>query len=157
MKRVWNSFYISLTALKVINPDWNIYVEEIKHLFKDNSPSFIKQLFNEFDVYYNDRQTEYEQLLMYYVYRYFLDAVYDINIVLKAKNALIGYLALKTMDVADWYFNNRELSFERQVDLAHLYSRQFEHSYYNFEVYKEWFMSKRRYSCATLFKLLLMR
>lgn len=108
-------------------------------------------------MYYNDRQTEYEQLLMYYVYRYFLDAVYDINIVLKAKNALIGYLALKTMDVADWYFNSKELSFERQVDLAHLYSRQFEHSYYNFEVYKEWFMSKRRYSCATLFKLLLMR
>lgn len=150
-------FFDSFKGMEVINPDWNIYVEEIKHLFKDNSSSFIKQLFNEFDEYYNDRQTEYEQLLMYYVYRYFLDAVYDINIVLKAKNALIGYLALKTMDVADWYFNNKELSFERQVDLAHLYSRQFEHSYYNFEVYKEWFMSKRRYSCATLFKLLLMR
>lgn len=70
---------------------------------------------------------------MYYIYRYFLDAVYDINIVLKVKNAIIGYAALRHLDVAAWAANGKKLSKTEQVDIAHLYSRQFEHSYTNFE------------------------
>ena len=44
---------------------------------------------------------------MYYIYRYFLDAVYDINIVLKVKNAIIGYAALRHLDVAAWAANGK--------------------------------------------------
>jgi len=36
--------------------------------------------------------------------------------------------------------------FTMRVDIAHLYSRQFEHSYYNYEVYREYFGMKRCYS-----------
>ena len=74
---------------------------------------------------------------------------------LKVKNAVIGYLVLKTMDVAAWYKNGLELGLTEQVDMAHLYSRQFEHSYYNFQVYSEHFQSKRKYSYANLMRLLL--
>ena len=40
---------------------------------------------------------EYERLAMYYVYRYMLDAVNDYDILLKAKNAVIGILAVDIM------------------------------------------------------------
>ena len=91
---------------------------------------------------------------MYYVYRYFLDAVYDINIVLKVKNAVIGYLVLRHLDAAVWHENGGTLSKTEQVDIAHLYSRQFEHSYTNFEKYSEFFMSKRCYSLSSLRRFL---
>lgn len=87
---------------------------------------------------------------MYYVYRYFLDAVYDYNVLLKMKGAAAGLLSLKIMDVADWYLNDKKLDFVRQVDLAHLYSRQYEHSYYNYEAYNKFFMTKRRYGYENL-------
>ena len=81
---------------------------------------------------------EYEQLAMYYVYRYMLDAVNDYDILLKAKNAVIGILAVDIMAAAN-QVSGCMPDFTMRVDIAHLYSRQFEHSYYNYEVYREYF------------------
>lgn len=152
-------YFASFKGMEVINPDWNKYVEDVRSFFetigKKGTDTNWEELEKKFDEYYKDRQFEYEQLLMYYLFRYFLDAVYDINIMLKVKNAVIGYLVLKTMDVAAWYKNGLELGLTEQVDMAHLYSRQFEHSYYNFQVYSEHFQSKRKYSYANLMRLLL--
>lgn len=152
------SYFDSFKGMEVINPDWNKYVMLVKDFFEglDGQKCLTwESLEQEFDVYYKDRQFEYEQLMMYYVYRYFLDAVNDINIMLKVKNGIVGYLVLKTMDVAAWYQNGKQLTLTEQVDMAHLYSRQFEHSYENFEVYSEHFQSKRKYSYANLMRLLL--
>ena len=75
---------------------------------KNGMSDFFNKMYNEFDTYYEDRQFEYEQLLVYYVYRYFLDAVYDYNLVLKIKNGIVGYLILKQADVAKWYINGKQ-------------------------------------------------
>ncbi len=90
---------------------------------------------------------------MYYIYRYFLYAVYDYNILLKVKNAVVGYEVLKQLDMAAWQQNGGVLDKKEQIDIAHLYSRQFEHSYYNYEVYSKLFCKKRCYSVNNLFRL----
>ena len=69
---------------------------------------------------------------MYYVYRYMLDAVNDYDILLKAKNAVIGILSVDIMAAAN-QASGCMPDFTMRVDIAHLYSRQFEHSYINFE------------------------
>lgn len=79
-----------------------------------------RNIVNEFNKYYEDNQHEYEQILIYYVYRYFLDAVYDYNVLLKMKGAAVGLLALKMMDVADWYLNGKKLEFEDRL-ILHIY------------------------------------
>lgn len=161
-QKILPTYFHRFKGMEVINPDWNKYVELVKKFFckielekQENIGNTWKELEKEFDTYYADRQFEYEQLLMYYIYRYFLDAVNDINVLLKVKNGVIGYLVLKTMDVAAWVENGKQLTLSEQVDMAHLYSRQFEHSYYNFEVYSERFQKSRKYSYATLMRLLL--
>ena len=73
---------------------------------------------------------------------------------LKVKNAIIGYAALRHLDVAAWVTNGRKLSKTEQVDIAHLYSRQFEHSYTNFEKYSEKFMSMRCYGYSSLRRMM---
>ncbi len=118
-------------------------------------PQTMMERYIEFDKYYADRQFEYRQLMMYYVFRYFLDSVYDYNLVLKVKNGIIGYIILKHLDVAKWELNGGVLSKDEQIDMAHLYSRQFEHSYTNFEKYSEMFMSRRCYSVCSLRRFLL--
>ena len=156
-------YFDKFKGMEVINPDW-FKVLEVNNEFmqdcdKNGMSDFFNKMYNEFDTYYEDRQFEYEQLLVYYVYRYFLDAVYDYNLVLKIKNGIVGYLILKQADVAKWYINGkqcgeRKLSKAEQIDMAHLYSRQFEHSYSNFEVYTENFCKMRKYAYSNLSKIL---
>jgi lysine-N-methylase len=148
-------FFKEFPGMEVINSDWLKYCRIQKKFLEDcpGSAEYIERL-ESFKEYYRDREFEYRQLLMYYVYRYFLGAVYDINIVLKVKNAVIGYLVLRHLDAAVWHENGGTLSKTEQVDIAHLYSRQFEHSYTNFEKYSEFFMSKRCYSLSSLRRFL---
>ena len=156
-------YFDKFKGMEVINPDW-FKVLEVNNEFmqdcdKNGMSDFFNKMYDEFDTYYEDRQFEYEQLLVYYVYRYFLDAVYDYNLVLKVKNGIVGYLILKQADVAKWYINGkqggeRKLSKAEQIDMAHLYSRQFEHSYSNFEVYTENFCKMRKYAYSNLLKIL---
>lgn len=146
-RRLFDSF----KGMEIINPDWNIYVDEVNTFYeKCSDRQEFLDVVKEFDEFYAGNQHEYEQILMYYVYRYFLDAVYDYNVLLKMKGAVVGFLVLKMMDVADWYLNDKKLDFVRQVDIAHIYSRQYEHSYYNYEEYNRFFMTKRKYGYENL-------
>lgn len=155
-------YFDKFKGMEVINPDWfkvlEVNSEFMQDCDKNGMSDFFNKMYDEFDTYYEDRQFEYEQLLVYYVYRYFLDAVYDYNLVLKVKNGIVGYLILKQADVAKWYINGkqggeRKLSKAEQIDMAHLYSRQFEHSYSNFEVYTENFCKMRKYAYSNLLKI----
>lgn len=147
-------FFDTFKDMEVINPDWYLCLKRNKNYFKQYSAEeYVKDL-TEFTQYYKEREYEYEQLMMYYVYRYFLNAVNDKKLLLKAKIAVIGYIVLKNMDMQMWHENGRKLRFEEQVDLAHLYSRQFEHSYTNFEVYNAYFSTKRRYAYSRLMEYL---
>lgn len=107
-----------------------------------------------FKNYYKDKEYQFRQLLDYYVYRYFLDSVYDINLMLKIKNAVVGFLIVRQLDMVCWHEKGCT-EYDEHVDIAHLYSRQFEHSYTNFEVYSDYYMKKRCYSTKMLEGLLL--
>ena len=63
-------------GMEIINTDWNIYTQEINTFYETCKDAMtFRNIVNEFNKYYEDNQHEYEQILMYYVYRYFLDAV----------------------------------------------------------------------------------
>lgn len=153
-----NRYFDVFPGMEVINPDWIKYTkvqDDFMQMCRETSgAAAYDRCVRDFDAYYADRQFEYEQLMMYYVFRYFLDAVNDYDVLLKVKIGVIGYLVLRQLDVATWYANHGTLSKKEQVDLAHLYSRQFEHSYTNYAQYIEFFESKRCYSYPTLMKIL---
>ena len=152
-------YFETFKGMEVINPDWNdclkVQKEFMEYCRSNGGEDEYVSAYNKFDIYYQDRMFEYEQLLSYYVYRYFLDAVYDYNVLLKVKNGIVGYLCLKQLDVAKWHMNGHVLSKAEQIDMAHLYSRQFEHSYSNFETYSEFFEKRRIYSRERLIRILM--
>ena len=144
-------FFDDFKGMEVINPDWNIHVARVRQ-FLDGlaDDSELAAVMRDYHAGSEAFAHEYEQLAMYYVYRYMLDAVNDYDVLLKAKNAVIGILAVDIMAaanrVAGQQSDFRKPDFTMRVDIAHLYSRQFEHSYYNYEVYREYFGTKRCYS-----------
>lgn len=151
-----SKFFDSFKGMEVINKDWLLYVDK-ERAFERNitlADEMYRNALKGFKKYYKDKEYQFRQLLDYYVYRYFLDSVYDINLVLKIKNAVVGYLIVRQLDMVCWH-ENGNTEYDEHVDIAHLYSRQFEHSYTNFEVYSDYFMRKRCYSTKILEGLLL--
>ena len=80
-----------------------------------------------FDRYMAQRQTEYEQLLMYLVYRHLANAFDGLDLAARAAFAALGYTLLHDIGATIWT-ETGTFSFENQVELARLFSSEIEYS-----------------------------
>lgn len=87
-------------------------------------------------LYFKSRSVQYEQLMVYFVYRYFMKSVYDLDLVAKVKLSVVSTVMIRSVEKAAWY-ENRELTLEKFIDLAHLYSKEIEHSDENMDGIEE--------------------
>lgn len=88
---------------------------------------------NEFNKYFKEKEYEYENLIVYFIFRYFMKAVYDYDVLTKVKLAIVSYLIIKELDVVRWIDNEGRLTKDDQIDLIHMYSKDIEHSEDNLE------------------------
>ena len=117
-------------GLENIKPEWKEYLScGEKHLKSDSVTKDIKAFYD----YYSDREYEFEHILVYYIFNYFLGASYDYDILTKVKFAVISFMVIFELDTARWVMQDRSFSFEDQVIIAHAYSKEVEHSYNNYE------------------------
>lgn len=106
---------------EVINHEW---VQRV------NSPA-VKQIEN---TLYN------ENIAAYFIYKYFMQAVYDMDILSKVKMAVIGVLINTYFGESSW--------------TVHLWSKETEHSQYNMDRYKRLLKESKCLSAAELKKRL---
>lgn len=98
--------------------------------------SFLREYkisYQEFLHYYQAKEYEFEHILVYYIFNYFLGAAYDHDAFTKVKFAVVSYLVILELDIAVWLKQKKEFLYEDQVLVAHAYSKEVEHSYNNFE------------------------
>ncbi len=110
-------------------------LEESEEEEEENS-SFLQNYalsYQQFLDYYQDKEYEYEHILVYYIFNYFLGASYDHDVFTKVKFAVVSYLVIRELDIAVWLKQQKEFLYEDQVKVAHAYSKEVEHSYNNFE------------------------
>ena len=116
-------------GLENINEKWPVLIEEvIEILYEKISPEEYINNKTKFNQYMRDREYEYEHILVYFIYTYFLGGVYDYNIQGMIKFAVISTLIIKEIGISFWIKNGKEFSVEEQVKIAYTYSRQVEHS-----------------------------
>ncbi|MBE6720737.1 MAG: hypothetical protein E7571_08835 [Ruminococcaceae bacterium] len=89
---------------ELINPDWQQKVDNMQ----------IKPINN---------TSSNENIAAYFIYKYFLDAVYDLDVLSKVKMAVVGVLI-------NTYFGEDAWT-------VHLWSKETEHSQYNMDRYKK--------------------
>ena len=85
-----------------------------------------------FNTLMQDRQTEYEQLLVYFVYRHLGIAFDEIDIGARAAFAVFGCTFIRNMGIA-FYKNFGHFDFEDHVEIARLFSAEIEYSEENLE------------------------
>lgn len=92
----------------------------------------------QFVEYYEDKIYKFENILVYFVFRYFMKAVFDYDALAKIKTAIISYMMIRELAVVR-YIENNEFTDEDMVDIAHTYSKDIEHLEENIEALAEFF------------------
>ena len=102
----------------------------------EENSSFLRNYaiaYQEFLRYYQEQEYEFEHIMVYYIFNYFLGAAYDGDAYTKVKFAVVSFLVILEMDISVWLRQQKEFLYEDQVMVAHAYSKEVEHSYNNFE------------------------
>ena len=124
-----------------INDSWIKVLENVTKYFckTNNNVEYYVDKHKGFNEYYVDNFYEYEQLIVYFVFRYFMKAVYDYDVIAKIKLSILSYLIIKELNVVSWCENENIFNKDNQVDIMHMYSKDVEHSENNLENLAETF------------------
>lgn len=114
--------YLSLERL---DKKWTSVLSNLKANYKviDNGS---------FRSYMSGRETEYEQLLVYFIYRHFLSAYEDGDIESKATFAVMSVYLIYLLG-ALCYTETGSFSIDDQIELARMYSSEIEYSQENLD------------------------
>lgn len=108
--------------------------EDVSKAYTDTITDFMKY------IAVHDRLYEYNNLIKYYVFRYFMKASYDHNILGKALLAISNWIVIRDMDMVRWLNNDKNYTFQDRIDTVHVFSRQVEYSEDNLWQLEEEFM-----------------
>ncbi len=125
LQKMWRRLY----RLEVLRPSWTeLLKEQEQMLYCKLSEEEYKEAVCAFTENYKEKEYEYEQLLMYFLFSYVCGAVYDRDLFSKVRLAVVNTMLIRELGIAVWLSRGRQLSFEDQVELAHRYAREVEHS-----------------------------
>lgn len=129
MKEVLNMYQ----GLETIREEWKtLLADGMKRLYHLPEAEY-RSARQEFTAYYSQLEYEFEHILVYYVFQYFLGAAYDHDVLTRVKFAVVSLLVIMELDLAVWLKKDKQFTYEDQVMVAHAYSKEVEHSYDNFE------------------------
>lgn len=126
--------------LKHITPNDPLGLNDVVRYFwqSDEDEELYILKHKQFVEYYEDKIYKFENILVYFVFRYFMKAVFDYDALAKIKTAIISYMMIRELAVVR-YIENNEFTDEDMVDIAHTYSKDIEHLEENIEALAELF------------------
>jgi lysine-N-methylase len=95
---------------------------------------------------------DYEHLLVYFVFRYLMNAAYDYDVITYGKLVIVSTLVVRDMDTARFARNARHFSRFDRIDVARIFSKEVEHSEGNADALKEMCMMEEIASVDALYR-----
>lgn len=140
----------NLHELEVLNENWPHFLKECEErLYGKGEEYYITQK-EEFKKYYKEKEYEYEQIMVYFLFGYLSGAVYDENAFDKVRFAVVNTLLLREIDIAVWIKEEKQLDFCGQVDIVHRFARELEHSDPNLDEMEVMIGYQKEYSVDNL-------
>lgn len=117
---------VAINKIKYIN-----LLEEYKKLFKSDNENNFNNIIKEedkFNKYLKEKENIIENLLIYLIYKHFMNALYTKDLNEEINNIIISYAMIKMLLLGRWYKNNKSLSEEDFVEVFYIFSRVIEHN-----------------------------
>ena len=150
-----HELYKVFKELKHINQNDPLHLDELLMYFgqSDAREEVYFDKHNQFNKYYEDKMYKFENLLVYFVYRYFMKAVFDYDVSAKVKTAVVSYLMIKELFVLRW-MKNGKFTDEDAVEVMHTYSKDIEHLEENIEILAKVFKTNDVFKLEEILKIL---
>lgn len=135
----WIDVYGNLTHINNNDP---LDLEKMLECFygKDKTLEFYINSHEEFHKYYQENEYKFEQILVYFIFRYFMKAIFDYDVSAKMKIAVLSYLIIKESCIVRWMENAYKFEDRDMVEIAHTYSKDVEHLEENIDLLSKLFL-----------------
>lgn len=136
MKEYFNVF----KRLKHITPNDPLGLDDAIRYFwqsEDDKEVYLSK-HKAFNKYYKEKIYKFEHILVYFIFRYFMKAVFDYDVSAKIKTAIVSYLMIKELCIVI-FTEEGQLNDADIVDISHMYSKDIEHLEENIESLAEIF------------------
>ena len=130
----FSSIFSIFEDMETLDIEWDNAKKEMLQVFQNNEYGDILQDFLQSkDMFEKD----YEHLMVYFTFRYMMNAVYDSNVISYAKLAIVFTMMIRDMDAVRFHLNGGSFSFHDRIDVARIFSKEVEHSQENVEHARE--------------------
>lgn len=139
-------YFKTYRDLKHINSNDQLGLNKVLGLFwkSDGDRAVYIEKHKEFNYYYKDNMYKLKNILVYFIFRYFMKAIFDYDVSAKIKIAIISVIMIKELAVVRW-IENGVFTEEDIVDISHIYSKDIEHLEENIETLQEIFETEEVY------------
>lgn len=141
-------FFI-FTDMEVLDNEWVHIKDGFNKRFNKDS---YKRMLSEYLVSQEFVPVWYEHILVYFTFRYLMNAVYDFDILSYAKLAVVATLVIRDMDVLRWHEKGGQYTVEDRIDIARIFSKEVEHSEGNADALKEMCMMEEIAAVENLYR-----
>jgi|GEM_PF-111371 len=141
-------------SIKHINSNDPLGLEKALKYFEGNEEFYLRK-HKEFNEYYKENLYKFKNILVYFIFRYFMKAIFDYDVSAKIKLAIISTLMIKELAVVRFIDNNNEFTEEDMVEVSRIYSKDIEHSDENIENLQEIFETEEIFEVDEILPMLI--
>lgn len=135
--------------METLDEEWELTKKEIRSALIKEEYNKLYQDYIESDDFC---ELDYEQLMVYFTFRYFMNAVYDFDLLSYAKFAVVCTLVIRDMDIVRYHRNHGSYTKEDRIDVVRIFSKEVEHSEDNVEFAREEFLFDEIFTVESLCK-----
>lgn len=132
-KNTLKKYFSDFKALEMLDPEWLTALNEAENAEAQDCSGF---------------EWEYEHMMIYFVFRYFMAAVFDGDLLTKAKFAAVSFIIIRRLQANN--FSNKAA----RVRAMQKYSKEVEHSAQNMEYLYSAMKKSRFYSVENIVNIL---
>ncbi|EHP50465.1 MAG: flagellin lysine-N-methylase [Clostridium perfringens] len=140
--------------IKHINSNDPLGLEKALKCFEGNEEFYLRK-HKEFNEYYKENLYKFKNILVYFIFRYFMKAIFDYDVSAKIKLGIISTLMIKELAVVRFIENNNEFTEEDIVEVSRIYSKDIEHSDENIENLQEIFETEEIFEVDEILPMLM--
>ncbi|ELC8455278.1 flagellin lysine-N-methylase [Clostridium perfringens] len=141
-------------SIKHINSNDPLGLGKALKYFEGNKEFYLRK-HKEFNEYYKENLYKFKNILVYFIFRYFMKAIFDYDVSAKIKLGIISTLMIKELAVVRFIENNNEFTEEDMVEVSRIYSKDIEHSDENIENLQEIFETEEIFEVDEILPMLM--
>lgn len=127
-----------LKGMELLDEEWEKQQQKLEdYICSGNGQQYLAQMQQLYSLEPEKREIEYEKLMVYFTFRYFMKAVYDGNIYSKGVLSIFCCEVMDDLKMIRFLDQKNCFSTEDQIDLTRIFSKEVEHSEDNLEYLEE--------------------